>query len=951
MNITKIRMGLLGRASLGALVLAGATAPAAYAQAGVAEDAADSSSDTVITVGTRRAARSASDTPAPIDVIGSEEVLNQGDTDIQNIIRTSVPSYNFNTQPISDAATLIRPANLRGLPPDSTLVLVNGKRRHRAAVITFLGGGLSDGAQGPDISVIPAIALKQIEVLRDGASSQYGSDAIAGVVNFVLKDSDNGATFQSEWGQSYKGDGDAWTVSGNVGLPIPVGQGGFLNVSAEYGETDATDRSVQRGDAAALIAAGNTAVASSNVNTLTGDHVQIWGQPNVNDNLKTFGNMAIPFSDGLELYAFGNYASRQIENGFFFRNPTNRGGVFGGPMVDPLTGALDPMGVPSVLVGDLSTATTGDCPAGIPLTGGSGLLPDPTILGSVQSDANCFSFVEMFPGGFTPRFGGDLKDKSAVAGIRGKLGNFGYDISYSYGQNDIDFFINNTVNASLGPNTPTSFKPGGYTQKDHNINVDLTYGVPNDLFASDIGLAVGFEHRKEEFTIRAGDPASFQIGPLAMPGGAYPLGQGFSSSSNGFGGFTPASAGTNEQKNYAFYFETDTDITDKFVLQGAVRYENFYDSFGDTIRYKVGGLYRATENLTLRATYSTGFHAPTAGQANVTNITTQFSNGQLQDQGTLPLSSAAGQFIADTLQANTGARPTLGPEKSKNFSAGFAAKMGALNLTVDYFRITVNDRIAISDQQDFRAALYNAGITAGLTNADMGITGDLNGDMVVDSQDGQTSLILNGLDANAILNAADFAGSEDLTSFGFFQNAFDTRTQGIDVVASSTFELTNDSRTTAALAFNWTDTKVTNFGLGTAAPLSTGRAKQIEDSTPATRGSLTINHYVGPIRGLVRVNYYGKFFECHLDATNNAAPPAVPCDLPHNGSAQFPVDVELAYSFNDRVELIAGAQNVLNSYPDKLSPALATVAGAKYPPVAPGGFLGGFYYFKLRVSL
>jgi iron complex outermembrane recepter protein len=934
---------------------AGLSAGPAFAQQD--DGASGQTDDIIITVGTRRDARSAANSPAPIDVIGRDELLSQGDTDIQNILRTSVPSYNVNTQPISDAATLIRPANLRGLSPDSTLVLVNGKRRHRAAVITFLGGGISDGSQGPDISVIPAIALKQVEVLRDGAASQYGSDAIAGVINFVLRDSADGASFQSEWGQSYAGDGDQWNVSANVGLPINVGEGGFLNLSAEFGETDATSRSVQRADAAALIAAGNTAVA---------DPAQIWGQPNINDDLSLFGNMAIPFSEKLEFYAFGNYAERQVEGGFFFRNPTNRSGVFAGPQVNPATGnALvdDGMGgfqdaltmaavaspSASVLVGDLSTANTGDCPAGIPLTSGGGLIPDPGILASVQADANCFSFVEMFPGGFTPRFGGELEDKSFAGGFRGELGRLTYDLSYYYGQNDVNFFINNTINASLGPNTPTSFTPGGYTQKDSNFNADFTYAIPNNMFASDITLAWGFQHREEQFTIRAGDPASFQLGPLSAPGGAYPLGQGFSSSSNGFGGFTPASAGTTSQKNYAIYSEVEADITDRFILQGAVRYEDFYNSFGDTLNYKIGGLYKASENLTLRSTYSTGFHAPTAGQANVTNITTQFSNGQLQDQGTLPLSSAAGQFIADTLEASTGLRPTLGPEKSKNFTVGAGFNVGPINFTLDYFRITVNDRISISDQQDFRAALFNAGVAAGLTPADMGITGDLNGDMVVNSADGTTSLIINGLDANGVISAADFAGSEDLASFGFFQNAFDTRTQGIDVVANTDFELYAGSNTTAAVAFNWTDTEVTDLGLNTAAPLSTGRARQIEESTPATRGNVSFNHYQGPFRGLLRVNYYGKFFECHLDAVNNGPSPS--CGLPHNGSAQFTVDLEAGVKVMERIEFVAGAQNVFDSFPDPLSAANASVAGARYPPIAPAGYLGGFYYFKVRVEL
>ncbi|MEM9014956.1 MAG: TonB-dependent receptor plug domain-containing protein, partial [Pseudomonadota bacterium] len=227
---------LMGAGAVSALALATTLPTSVAAQDGADDDV----TDVVITVGTRRDARSAADSPAPVDVIGSDEILNQGDTDIQNILRTSVPSYNVNTQPISDAATLIRPANLRGLAPDNTLVLVNGKRRHRAAVITFLGGGIADGSQGPDISVIPSIALKQLEVLRDGASSQYGSDAIAGVINFVLKDADDGASFEAEWGQTYEGDGDQYSISANVGIPLGVVDGGFLNVSAEYGEIDAT---------------------------------------------------------------------------------------------------------------------------------------------------------------------------------------------------------------------------------------------------------------------------------------------------------------------------------------------------------------------------------------------------------------------------------------------------------------------------------------------------------------------------------------------------------------------------------------------------------------------------------------------------------------------------------------------------------------------------------------
>ncbi|HYD71574.1 MAG TPA: TonB-dependent receptor [Candidatus Binatia bacterium] len=879
--------------------------------------------EAIVVTGTRRAERSAADTPAPVDVIGSAELLNQADSDLSDIIRTSVPSYNVNTQPISDAATLIRPANLRGLPPDNTLILVNSKRRHRAAVITFLGGGLSDGAQGADISVIPAISIERVEVLRDGAASQYGSDAIAGVMNFILRDDPSGGQVEAEWGQTYEGDGTAWSVAGNIGFAL--GNDGFFNISAEYGEADATSRSVQRDDAAALIAAGNTDVI---------DPVQPWGSPNVDNDFTVFANSALPLGEAAELYAFGNYSERRVENGFFFRNPTNRAGVYAGPEVDPDTGLLDPGdvdadNVPSILVGDLSVNTAGDCIAGIPLTLGGGLIPDPGFLASVQADDNCFSFVELFPGGFTPRFGGELEDRSIAIGLRGDLGigtGLSWDVSYYYGQNDIDFFINNTINASLGPDTPTSFRPGGYSQIDENFNIDFNYAIPMGL-ASDLNVAFGAEHRSETFEIRQGDDASFALGPLAAPSAGFPAGQGFSSSSNGFGGFTPASAGEDTQENYAGYLDLEADVTEQLVLQAAIRYEDFYDTYGSTTNYKVGGLYRFTDDFTVRSTWSTGFRVPTAGQANVTNITTAFDGVNLVDQGTIPLSSTAGQFIADRLEADTGVRPTLTPEESENFTVGAGFTIGGIDVTVDYFHIDVEDRIAISDQQDFLGELLEFAGEEG----------------VVIPPGSNTTQVLNLLDAAAALEADDFEGFEDLTSFGFFTNSFATTTQGIDIVATYDFEMLGGNSSLALVA-NWTDTEVTDTGEDTAAPLSPGRRKVLEDGLPAVRGSLTLNHEQGPWNGLARVNYFGEFFECHLDAYNSAAPDG--CDLPYNGDAQVTVDLELGYDITERAQIALGVQNAFDSYPD--DNPWAGVAGSAYPQYGPAGFNGGFYYVRTR---
>ena len=869
-----------------------------------AQEDEEARQQTVVTLGSRRSERSAADSPAPVDVVSGVELLNQGDTDLSSLLRTSVPSYNVNTQPISDAAAIVRPANLRGLSPDNTLILLNGKRRHRAAVIAFLGGGISDGAQAPDISAIPAIALKQVEVLRDGAASQYGSDAIAGVINFILKDASEGGSVEAQWGSTYDGDGDNYRVAANIGLP--VGPNGYLNLSGEFLEVDATSRSIQRDDAAALIAAGNTAIA---------DPAQIWGQPNINDDFKIFANFGIELTDAVELYAFGNYAERQNEGGFFFRNPTNRSGVF----------SLD--GGATLAVGDLADRLPGACPA-VPFidTNADGTLdtPDPAALAVVDADPNCFHFLSMFPGGFTPRFGGDLVDQALAVGLRGELPvgtGLHYDISYSYGQNEIDFFINNTINASLGPNTPTSFRPGGYTQTENNINADFSYGVPVDFFASDLNVAFGFEYRDEEFDIQAGDAESTALGPLSAPTTNNPTGQGFSSSSNGFGGFTSASAGKSDENTTAFYFDLEADVTERLTLQGAIRYEDF-KSFESTTDFKVGGLYRFADNFLVRGTYQTGFHVPTAGQANVSNVTTAFSGALLVDQGTIPLSSPAGQFMADFIEAHPGffpgvtMRPVLDVEESESYSAGVAFDAGPAKITIDYFHIEVDDRIAISSQFDFVAALNQLATE----------------NSVIVAPGASTSQLLNTLGSAGVLNVADFAGSEDLASFGFFNNDFDTTTQGIDIVVGVPMDIIDGASTNLSVVVNYTDTDVRRRGT-----LTDGRLRQLEENIPSWRGNATLTHQQGPMRFLARANYYDSFFEDHLDA--NLAFPVV-------SGSEITFDFEAGFRIHERVELIAGARNAFDSHPD-VNP-FAGVVGSLYPSTAPGGFAGGSYYFKVR---
>ncbi|NQV86122.1 MAG: TonB-dependent receptor [Woeseiaceae bacterium] len=735
--------------------------------------AQDGELDEVITTGTRSKARSVEDSPAPVDVLSADYFTNQGDTDLSNLIRNIVPSYNVNTQPISDAATIVRPANLRGLAPDHTLVLINGKRRHRAAVIYWLGNGISNGAQGPDISVIPSIALKQVEVLRDGAAAQYGSDAIAGVINFILRDDSEGITLDAKYGSFSEGDGDQYSFAGNIGLPLT--DAGFANFSIEYGETDPTDRSVQRNDAAAVIAAGNTAVLNP---------AQVWGSPQIDDDLKLFANLGLELGNGSEAYMFGNYASKHVDGGFYFRNPNTRGAVFSADGGDTL------------LIGDMLDAADGvlDDSANCPIVTITDNAPDPVTLAQVFADPNCFSFQELFPGGFTPRFGGDVSDTALTAGVRGETdGGLRWDLSAAVGRNEVDFFIRNTVNASLGPATPTYFDPGAYIQLENMYNLDFGYS-PTD----NTNIAFGAEYRVEEFEVRVGQEESFDIGPLAA--------QGFSAASNGFPGFSNIAGGKFSRSNMGFYVDAEWEPTDKLLLGAAVRFEDF-DSFGTTTNGKIAANWRIMDNLGVRATYGTGFKAPTPGQSNAFNVSTEFdfTINDLVNNGTVPSTTPAALLRGGK---------ALEPEDATNYTAGVFFNLGNLDVTVDYFNIQIEDRLNLSANFQLTQQEIDDLIAAGVTSAG------------------------------------------NLQNFRFFTNDFDTETDGIDVVATYPMDWAAGT-TTFSLAFNQTNTDVTDPGV----TVDPARIRQIEEGLPETRYNIAANHSMDRWRFLARLSYFDDWYD------------------------------------------------------------------------------------------
>lgn len=728
----------------------------------------------VVTIGTRGKPRSATSSVAAVDVISASDFVSQGGVDTSNLLRNVVPSFNVNDQPISDAATLVRPANLRGLAPDHTLVLVNGRRRHRAAVITWLGQGSSDGSQGADISAIPSLALQSVEILRDGAAAQYGSDAIAGVINFNLKNSASEGSAEIKYGQYTEGE-NQYTIAVNQGFAL--GENGFLNVTAELTEAEATDRSVQRNDAAALIAAG-----VQGINT----PAQVWGTPEIDGDVKLWANFGAEFNNGMELFGNANYNNKEAIGGFYYRNPSNRGGVY----------AADG----NLLFADLTADGSGNCPSvanGNAIPGTAAGLTSPEFA-AAAARPECFNFAEIIPGGFTPNFGGEVTDTSLLLGLRGgEDEGFNWSVSAYYGKNQADFFINNTVNASLGADTPRDFNPGAYEQQDINLNVDFSMPL-----SENVSFAFGAEYREEEFSIIAGQVESYNDGGLGV--------QGFSTSSNGFPGFSPSIAGSFARANSSVYGDLEWQASDNLLVAAAIRFEDF-DGFGSTTNYKLGANYAITESAGVRGTISTGFKAPTPGQSNASNISTQLVNGVLTNLGVIPSTSPA-----SVLQGGK----ELGPEDSDNITFGGFFTAGPVDFTVDFFKIDVSNRLNVSN-------------TFSLTPTDL------------------ETLRGQGIDAS------------DINSFSFFTNQFDTETQGIDIVATMNTEWAGGN-TTWNLAFNKTDTEITRRDPNL---LSDARVQLIEDGVPGTRWNLSANHQLDKARFLARVSHYGDHFDNEAGGT------------------------------------------------------------------------------------
>ena len=663
--------------------------------------------------------RSITDSPVPIDIITSAELNTIGNSaDLTDGLRALVPSYTA-TPATGDGSAFVRPTSLRGTAPDQTLILVNGKRRHRSALVQFFAPAAGNGAHGVDIGMIPGIAVKRVEVLRDGAAAQYGSDAIAGVINFEMKDSTDGTEVQLQTGQHFQGEN---SIKAALNSGFSVGQSGFVNVSVEYVDNDALSRGVQRPDAQALIDAGVQGVGAD---APFGDTplAQTWGRPETSGT-RLFLNSGFLVSDSAHLYFQTGYAQTDGRYRFFYRNPNH-----------------------------------------------SSLVP---------LRAQGFTGLQA---GYTPFLDGDQTDLSLVLGLSGLFSNdIIYDFSIGYGKNELDYFLNNTINPDVGlvNGVPgqRNFDVGGYEQEELNLNADFSKRLSDKL-----NLAFGAEWREETYTAVAGEPNSY-------------LGAG----SNGLKGIAPDDAGAFDRNNIAVYVDLEQDVNDDFLLQYALRFEDFSD-FGSTVNWKIATRYSVNSKFTLRGAVSTGFHAPTPGQANVRTTITTFDGvtGMQVEEGLVPSTSP--------LVAAVGGK-ALTQEESFNISAGFSVEIGSrTRLTIDAYQIDVNDRI------------YRTG------------------DIAVPGTTSQT--------------------------ISFYTNALDVESQGIDIVLTSNFEWSPRVNTDLAFAFGYNKIEVVDqTPVAGVNPVSEGIIEDIENNYPNERFVLTANTSIGEAwRLLTRANFYGKHFD------------------------------------------------------------------------------------------
>jgi iron complex outermembrane recepter protein len=805
----------------------------------------------IIVVGSRsNVARTKTETPAPVDVISVKDLAQTGQGDLTQMINFSAPSFNSARQTISNGTDHIDPATLRGLGPDQVLVLINGKRQHSTALVN-VNSTVGRGSVGTDLNAIPMGAIERIEVLRDGAAAQYGSDAIAGVINVILKKNTGNLSFTNQFGQTKVGDGKAYL--GNLNYGIGLGnKGGFLNATINFSDRSPTNRTGSYNNTVYLASLPATRFQGTSVYVpLTAAQLSNQTQDNnlvaqknfdrngmivgnsKSTNYAGFLNMALPVSANLELYGFGGFNQRYGRAAGFYRYPNN-------------------------------------------------------------SRTNNLT---LYPDGYLPFIETDIKDYSAAFGIR-KVVKEGWNIDLSnvYGGNSIDFSVKNSLNASMGNNSPKDFYCGQLSFSQNTTNLNFSKGFQNLGFTKFFNIAFGGEFRVDYYAIKQGEEASWKdYNPANTPAA-----QVKAAGVQVFGGFRPTNEVNKSRSNLGLYLDLESDLTEKLLLGAAVRFENYSD-FGSNLSNKLVTRYKFTDAFSIRGGINRGFRAPSLHQKFYSAVSTQFITvaGVNQQREVTTVRNDA------DITARLGI-PELKPETSLSYSLGLTSNLNnKLLITIDAYQIDIQDRIVVS-----------------------------------------------GRFSSTIPQLADFFKGTDVTEAQFFTNAIDTRTKGIDAIITYKNRFENNTNLTLNLAANFNETIIQGGSTGVRTPTQlNGLGETLMNREE--KGRIEVNQPKSKI--VLSANYQIKNLNLKLQGTRfgeiSTIAPSDPLQ-DQTFSAKWISDIALGYKFNKNITVNVGANNVFDVYPDLVAdPRLTNDGTVIYSRFATQfGFNGAYYFVNLNLN-
>jgi iron complex outermembrane receptor protein len=770
--------------------------------------------DQIVVTGTRRPERTAVEAPVPIDVLSAEDLQNTGLTETSQIIQMLAPSFNFPRPSVNDGTDHVRPATLRGLGPDQVLVLVNGKRRHTTALV-HVNGSVGRGSTSVDLNAIPVSAIERIEILRDGAAAQYGSDAIAGVINVVLR-ADANRSISASLGQTTEGDGRVSQVQANYG--VGFANNGVLHFSAEFRDRDSTNRS--RPDVTPQCTNGTYTVP----NCVEGPRVSWSGDAGTRD-WGAFMNTALPLSNGMELYAFGGYSKREgIAAGFFRR-------------------AFDDRTVRAV-----------------------------------------------YPNGFLPLISSDIADASLAAGLRGIVAGWSWDVGGVYGQNGFEFGVHNSINTSMGVNSPRDFYAGAlrFNQMTFNGDISRQFGT----MIGPLNVAIGGEFRRDNFKLERGDADSYRVGTFNILDGPN-AGRPAAPFAQVFPGFRPEDETDASRNNVAGYIDLELSPTEALLIGIAGRAERYSD-FGSTTDAKLALRYELLPGLAVRGAMQTGFRAPSLGQSYFSAVSTNF----------IIVSGVSTPFEIRTFAVGSRGGELLGavplkPEESENVSAGITFNpVRFFSLTADWYRVNIDDRIVLSG---------------------------------------------NFVDTS-VANLLARNGIPGVSGARYFTNAVDTRTTGLDIVTSFAVDLKTRGLVRFTAGYNENRTKVEHvdptppqLAAVSAALFDRTERSRLEEGQPRNRISLTSTYDLNRFGLMLHTSRYGKIVS-RPSQTN-----------PANDQVFQPkwiTDLSVSYKLTDQFSLAVSGANIFDVYPDTNITANQTRGIYLYSGLTPFGFNGAFWSLR-----